>query len=59
MAGSGVRSFTSQLRAVSRYVLLDCHTFPSRALPHVPDQDPGRLEICLATEKYRTPAEFR
>src|SRR5262245_51535457 len=28
-------------------VIIDCHSFSSRLLPHEPDQDPDRPDICI------------
>jgi len=37
-------------------LVIDCHSFPSRPLPHEPDQGPDRPEICLGTDPFHTPA---
>lgn len=36
-------------------LVIDCHSFPSRPLPHEPDQGPDRPEICLGTDPFHTP----
>ncbi len=36
-------------------LVVDCHSFASRALPHEPDQAPDRPEICLGTDAFHTP----
>jgi N-formylglutamate amidohydrolase len=39
--------------------IVDCHSFPSRPLPHEPDQDPDRPDICIGTDPWHTPARLR
>ncbi len=38
-----------------RCLIIDAHSFPSRPLPHEPDQSPGRCDICLGTDEYHSP----
>ncbi|MDI2073067.1 N-formylglutamate amidohydrolase [Bradyrhizobium sp. Mp27] len=40
-------------------IIVDCHSFSSRPLPHEPDQDPGRPDICIGTDSWHTPAQLR
>jgi N-formylglutamate deformylase len=40
-------------------VIIDCHSFPSRALPYEPIQDPDRPDICIGTDKFHTPPKLR
>jgi N-formylglutamate amidohydrolase len=40
-------------------VVVDCHSFPSHPLPHEPDQDPLRPDICIGTDPYHTPSELK
>jgi N-formylglutamate amidohydrolase len=36
-------------------LIVDCHSFSSRPLPHEPDQEPGRPDICIGTDPFHTP----
>ena len=36
-------------------LVLDCHSFPAKALPYELDQDMDRLEICIGTDEFHTP----
>ena len=38
--------------------VLDCHSFPSRALPYEDAQQEQRPEFCLGTDEYHTPADL-
>ena len=40
-------------------IIVDCHSFPSRPLPHEPDQDPTRPDICIGTDDWHTPVRLR
>jgi N-formylglutamate deformylase len=40
-------------------IIVDCHSFSSRPLPHEPDQNPDRPEICIGTDAWHTPARLR
>jgi N-formylglutamate deformylase len=40
-------------------IIVDCHSFSSRPLPHEPDQDPVRPDICIGTDGWDTPARLR
>lgn len=40
-------------------MIVDCHSFSSRPLPHEPDQDPARPDICIGTDAWHTPARLR
>lgn len=40
-------------------IIVDCHSFSSRPLPHEPDQDPARPDICIGTDDWHTPARLR
>lgn len=40
-------------------VIIDCHSFPSQALPYETVQDPDRPDICIGTDKFHTPPELR
>lgn len=39
-------------------LILDCHSFASRALPSEPDQSPDRPDICIGTDAFHTPPEL-
>lgn len=38
-----------------RCLIVDAHSFPAKPLPHEPDQDPDRCDICLGTDPFHTP----
>jgi N-formylglutamate amidohydrolase len=40
-------------------IIVDCHSFSSRPLPHEPDQDPARPDICIGSDDWHTPARTR
>jgi N-formylglutamate amidohydrolase len=40
-------------------LIVDCHSFPSVALPYEPDQTAHRAEICIGTDAFHTPAVIR
>jgi N-formylglutamate deformylase len=40
-------------------IILDCQSFSSRPLPHEPDQDAARPDICIGTDDWHTPARLR
>ncbi|WP_164940077.1 N-formylglutamate amidohydrolase [Bradyrhizobium zhanjiangense] len=42
------------LRREDRCLIIDCHSFADRPLPHEPDQDPQRPEICIGTDSLHT-----
>jgi N-formylglutamate deformylase len=45
----------SALDAHARCLIVDCHSFPSVALPCDMDQAPGRPDICIGTDSFHTP----
>jgi N-formylglutamate amidohydrolase len=47
------------LAAHGRCLVLDGHSFPSRALPYEDDQRPDRPEICIGTDPFHTPEWLR
>ena len=36
-------------------LIVDCHSFPSIALPYEPDQTGHRADICIGTDSFHTP----
>jgi N-formylglutamate deformylase len=40
-------------------LIVDCHSFPSVALPYELDQDSDRADICIGTDPFHTPALIR
>jgi N-formylglutamate amidohydrolase len=40
-------------------LIVDCHSFPSVALPYEPDQSTHRAQICIGTDAFHTPAAVR
>jgi N-formylglutamate amidohydrolase len=47
------------LAAHGTCLLVDGHSFPTRALPYEDDQDPDRPDICVGTDANHTPAWLR
>lgn len=43
------------LLAHGRALLIDCHSFPARALPYGPDPCARRPSICIGTDSFHTP----
>ena len=44
------------LRDHGSCLIIDCHSFSSKPLPHEPDQTLSRPEICIGTASFHTPA---
>lgn len=44
-----------QLREKGVCLIVDCHSFSSKPLPHEPDQSPERPDICIGSDSYHTP----
>jgi N-formylglutamate deformylase len=40
-------------------IIVDCHSFSSRLLPHERDQEPHRPDVCVGTDDFHTPTELR
>jgi N-formylglutamate amidohydrolase len=40
-------------------LIVDCHSFPSIALPYEPDQTGHRADICIGTDSFHTPSLIR
>lgn len=50
---------TGAIAGHSFCLVLDCHSFPSRALPYETDQREVRAEICVGTDDCHTPPWLR
>ena len=48
----------SRLLEYGHVLILDCHSFASRPLPHEDDQEVHRPEICIGTDRFHTPQEL-
>ena len=48
----------AQLANFGRCTVIDCHSFPSVALPSELDQAPDRPDICIGTDPTHTPPEL-
>lgn len=46
------------LNASGRALVIDMHSYPSRALPYEIVQDAHRPEICIGTDAHHTPSHF-
>ena len=46
-----------ELKATGTALLVDCHSFPSLALPCDMDQSPDRPQICIGTDSFHTPSD--
>ena len=42
----------------TKTLILDCHSFPSKALPYELNQTSNRPEICIGTDKFHTPPKL-
>jgi len=42
-----------------RCLIIDCHSFPSAALPYETDQSKTRADICIGTDPFHTPPFIR
>lgn len=48
----------SHLQGYGHVLVLDCHSFASKPLPHEDDQDIRRPDICIGTDPFHTPSEL-
>jgi N-formylglutamate deformylase len=53
------QSVDALITAGKSCIIVDCHSFSSRPLPHEPDQDPDRPDICIGTDAWHTPARLK
>jgi N-formylglutamate amidohydrolase len=44
---------------LGRCLIIDCHSFPSVALPYELDQREERADFCIGTDAFHTPAVIR
>ncbi len=49
------RAVGADLSTWGASLVIDCHSFPSKALPYELDQSPDRPDICLGTDTFHTP----
>jgi N-formylglutamate amidohydrolase len=49
------QAVTRQLERFGRCLIIDGHSFSPVPLPHEPDQEPERPQICIGTNGYHTP----
>lgn len=47
------------ISAVGRCLVIDCHSFPSEALPYELDKESERLDICIGTDDFHTDDKLR
>jgi N-formylglutamate deformylase len=50
------RAVDAVLARHGRCLVVDAHSFPSRALPYEPDRRPDRPQVCVGTDPFHTPA---
>ena len=46
------------LSKATKTLIIDCHSFPSKALPYELDPAGNRPEICIGTDKFHTPPKL-
>lgn len=49
---------TDELCKTGRTSIVDCHSFPSKALPYETDQESARPDICIGTDTFHTPGRL-
>lgn len=49
---------TAELGKKGRALIVDCHSFPSKALPYETDQKSVRPDICIGTDDFHTPGRL-
>jgi len=45
----------AELKEQGFCLIIDCHSFSSVPLPHEPDQNPDRPQLCIGTDNFHTP----
>ena len=51
-------SVKAQLKAHTKALIIDCHSFPDIALPYEVEQDSHRPQICIGTDPFHTKPEL-
>lgn len=46
------------IKCHGRCLIIDCHSFPKKALPYEKSQDADRPDICIGTDEYHTPQQL-
>ncbi|MCG8086109.1 MAG: N-formylglutamate amidohydrolase [Candidatus Thiodiazotropha taylori] len=49
---------SAELTSTGRALIVDCHSFPSKALPYETDQQTNRPDICIGTDDFHTPSSI-
>ncbi|MCG7980277.1 MAG: N-formylglutamate amidohydrolase [Candidatus Thiodiazotropha endolucinida] len=49
---------SDELSKTDRSLIVDCHSFPSKALPYETDQESVRPDICIGTDNFHTPSRL-
>ena len=52
------RQVGRRLDAFGKCLVIDCHSFSGVPLPHEPDKDPDRPDICVGTDGFHTPGRL-
>jgi N-formylglutamate amidohydrolase len=53
------RMVSDVITELGRCLIIDCHSFPSVALPYELDQREERADFCIGTDAFHTPAVIR
>lgn len=49
---------SAELTSTGHSLIVDCHSFPSKALPYETDQQTNRPDICIGTDVFHTPSSI-
>ncbi len=49
----------STLQCHGRCLIIDCHSFPKKALPYENSEGADRPDICIGTDEYHTPQKLK